>query len=103
MTPKELTRPERIKGLLQPDVVIPLNQTVAGPLDLLWLREALAERLRPPATSEGSVQRMVRFKLETWAALTEMAERLQAEGTSASPTRLAALLVEAGLAQLQAA
>jgi hypothetical protein len=46
---------------------------------------------------------MVRFKLETWAALTEMAERLQAEGTSASPTRLAALLIEAGLAQLQAA
>jgi hypothetical protein len=54
MTPKELTRPERIKGLLQPDVVIPLNQTVAGPLDLLWLREALAERLRP-TTEVGSL------------------------------------------------
>lgn len=107
MARKKRVCPERVKSLLQPDVMISLNQTMAGPLDLLRLREALAERLRSsadqPSVQEGAIQRMVRFKPETWAALNEMAGRFQAEGASTSPTRLAEWLIEAELEQLQTA
>jgi len=107
MARKDLTNSERVKLLLRPDVVIPLDQFAAGPLDWLRLREALAERFRSSEDKaidpRRSIQCMVSFKPETWAALNGMAERLQVEGMSASPSRLAELLIEAGLAQLQTA
>lgn len=77
-----------------------------GPLGLAQLRAEVSERLRSsggrPTDPDWTVRRVVPFREAGWAELQEFAARLTAQGRSVSPAQLAALLIERGLAQLEA-
>jgi hypothetical protein len=60
---------DRLKKLLQPDVVIELGEMVSGPLDLLQLKEHLdqgrSSQTGQSTTLEPTVERRIQFKPET--------------------------------------
>ena len=92
------TQTEHLKELVRPDVVIELGAMVSGPLDLLRLKDRLEQsRLfqnGESTTSEPTVERLIKFKAETWEALNRLAEQLEARGTCVTPAEVAKLLVE---------
>ena len=92
------TQTDHLKELLRPDVVIESGAMVSGPLDLLQLKDRF-ERSRQSrndesATPEPTVERLIKFKAETWDALNRLAEQLEAQGTCVTPAEVAKLLVE---------
>lgn len=92
------TQADHLKEVLRPDVVIDLGALVAGPLDLLQLKDRI-ERSRlsqngESTPSEPTVERLIKFKAETWEALNRLAEQLEAQGTCVTPAEVAKLLVE---------
>lgn len=98
------TQTDHLKELLRPDVVIESGAMVSGPLDLLQLRDRL-ERSRQSqngesATAEPTVERLIKFKAETWDALNRLAEQLEAQGTCVTPGEVAKLLVESTIDRL---
>src|SRR5216684_8564159 len=98
------TQTDHLKELLRPDVVIESGAMVSGPLDLLQLRDRF-ERSRQSqngesATSEPTVERLIKFKAETWDALNRLAEQLEAQGTCVTPAEVAKLLVELNIDRL---
>lgn len=98
------TQTDHLKELLRPDVVIESGAMVSGPLDLLQLKDRF-ERSRQSqndesATSEPTVERLIKFKAETWDALNRLAEQLEAQGTCVTPAELAKLLVESTIDRL---
>ena len=82
------------------------ESTSGGPLDLLQLRAALNHRLVSaggrPSDPEWSIRRLVPFKAEQWRELEGMAIECSKEGQKVSPSQLAAVLIEEGLAKLKA-
>ncbi len=98
------TQTDHLKELLRPDVVIESGAMVSGPLDLLQLKDRF-ERSRQSqndesATSEPTVERLIKFKAETWDALNRLAEQLEAQGTCVTPAEVAKLLVESTIDRL---
>ena len=91
------TQTDHLKKLLRPDVVIELEAMVSGPLDLLQLKDRLERShlsQNGESTSEPTVERLIKFKAETWEALNRLAEQLEAQGTCVTPAEVAKLLVE---------
>jgi hypothetical protein len=97
-----MVQTERLKRLLQPDVVLELGKLVSGPLDLLHLKEQLDRRRQSQgdtlAVAEPTIERLIQFKPETWEALNQLAEQLEAQGACVTPAQVAALLIESSLA-----
>ncbi len=95
---------ERLKTLLQPDVVAELGARVRGPLDLLQLREQMEQwrrsRGEQVTASAPVVERVIAFKPETWERLNGLAAQLASPDVSVTPAQLAAWLIESGLAGL---
>ena len=95
---------ERMKTLLQPDVVAEWGRRVCGPVDLLQLREQMEQGRRSrgeQATVPAPVvERVIAFKPETWEQLNGLAAQLAAPHAAVTPAQLAAWLVESGLAGL---
>lgn len=77
-----------------------------GPLGLLQLRAEVEHRLRStggrPTDPDWTVRRVVPFRADGWAELEQLSARLTSSGRSVSPAQLAALLIERGLADLEA-
>ena len=95
---------ERLKTLLQPDVVAELGLGVRGPVDLLQLREQVEQwrrsRGEQAAAPPPVIERVIAFKPETWEQLNGLAAQLAAPDAAVTPAQLAAWLVESGLAGL---
>jgi hypothetical protein len=95
---------ERLKTLLQPDVVAELGLLVRGPVDLQQLREQMEQGRRSRGEQAAApapvVERVIAFKPETWERLNRLAAQLAAPEAAVTPTQLAAWLVETGLAGL---
>ena len=72
---------ERMKTLLQPDVVAELGARVRGPVDLLQLREQLEQwrwlRGEEAAAPAPVVERVIAFKPETWEQLNGLAAQFE--------------------------
>lgn len=98
------TQTERLKALLQPDVVAELGVRVRGPVDLLQLREQVEEWRRSrdaqAAAPAPVIERMITFELDTWEQLDRLAAQLAAPEAAVTPAQLAAWLVKSGLAGL---
>jgi hypothetical protein len=98
------TQTERLKALLQPDVVAELGLLARGPVDLLQLREQVEQwrrsRSEQVAAPAPVVERVIALKPETWERLDRLAAQLAAPEAAVTPTQLAAWLVETGLAGL---
>jgi hypothetical protein len=96
---------KEIAAVLRADRVVELEREAWGPLDMLILSEEVERRIRPgrgrPTDPSWDVQRLVRFKGETWQALDEISRDLRAQGTSISPGQLAAILIERGVEALK--
>ncbi len=91
---------ERLKKLLQPDVVMDLGVRVRGPLDLLQLRGQVEQWQQARAAQTPAVERVIAFKPETWEQLNGLAAQLAAPGAVVTPAQLATWLVESSLAGL---
>lgn len=67
----------------------------------------VAERLRSsggrPTDPTWSLARQVPFSSETWASLQRLSEEVSGRGRKVGPGQMAAILVEGGLSDLQAA
>jgi hypothetical protein len=85
---------------------IPLDRLPSqGPLDLLELRAEVQRRIRStggrPTDPAWDVRRLVPFRKEGWQELERLARVCEQEGQHVSPSQLAALLIERGLASLK--
>ncbi|MBI5515220.1 MAG: hypothetical protein HY909_15695 [Deltaproteobacteria bacterium] len=97
--------PARVSAALGSSRVVPVRGTPSrGPLDLLALRAEVERRLRSsggrPTDPDWTMSRIVRFQPARWEDLEQLAGTLSQEGRSVSPSQLAAMLVERGLAEL---
>lgn len=68
-----------------------------GPLDLLHLRSMVAELREAPE----AVDCRLRVSAESWRELESLASELRTEGEDVTPTQLARLLLERGVAALR--
>ena len=93
---------ERMKTLLQPEVVTEWGLRVRGPVDLLQLREQMEQgrRSRSEQVTAPVVERVIAFRPETWEQLNGLAAQLAAPHAAVTAAQLAAWLVESGLAGL---
>ena len=101
-------RPSRLKKALGAQAVIPLPGLPSqGPLDLLQLREELANRLRStggrPSDPEWDLRRVIPLKKERWDQLKGLAAELSGGGREVSASQLAAALLERALESLEGA
>lgn len=101
-------REDRIAEALGAERIIPLERLPSqGPLDLLELRTEIRRRLRStggrPTDPNWDVRRLVPFRREGWQELERLAKACEKEGQHVSPSQLAALLIERGLASLKKA
>jgi hypothetical protein len=80
------------------------QKRVAGPLDMLALRQEFDERLRStggrPTDPSWKLSRQVPFKEESWSRLQNIAGEVGASGRRVGPAQVAALLVESSLEEL---
>src|SRR5947208_9151023 len=101
----DATETNRFEQLLQPEILTNLGAMVSGPLDLLQLKDRLAQwRLSQDGhsrTSEPTVERTIQFQPETWEALSRLADDLEEQGASVTAAEVATLIIESGLAQIQ--
>ena len=77
------------------------QRKIAGPMDMLALRQEVGERLQSsggrPTDPSWTVSRQVPFKEESWARLQDIASEVGALGRRVGPAQVAALLVENSL------
>lgn len=105
--PVDASRPEDVALALGASrhVALP-SRGAQGPLGLVQLRAEVAERLRSsggrPTDPAWTVRRVVPFRPSGWAELEVLAARLTSAGRTVSPAQLAAVLIERGLAELEA-
>jgi DNA-binding transcriptional MerR regulator len=78
---------------------------VAGPLDMLALRDQFSARLRSsggrPTDPSWNVTRQVPFKGDTWTRLQDLASDVGASGRRVGPAQVAAVIIENGLQELE--
>lgn len=88
----------RVAGALGSNRVVTLgNLPSGGPLDLLHLRELVAEIQRKTPTVDCHVP----LSEASWSQLVTLAAELRAEGQEVSPSELARLLLERGVDALK--
>lgn len=95
----------RIGNALGSSRIVPVSEGPSrGPLDLFHLRTEVERRLKSsggrPTDPDWTMTRVVRFQPSRWEELEQLAAMLSHEGHSVSPSQLAAMLVERGLAEL---
>ena len=105
--PVDPSRPEDVALALGASRHVALSpHSAQGPLGLVQLRSEVADRLRSsggrPTDPTWTVRRVVPFRPSGWAELEVLAARLTSAGRAVSPAQLAAVLIERGLAELEA-
>lgn len=103
MASRRARRRDAIARALGASRVIPLGtRRLGGPLEWLALAHAVQSRLVSsggrPTDPSWDTKRLVPFRRETWARLSEEAEAMSAEGRKVGPAQLAAMLIEKELA-----
>lgn len=97
---------KHIQKALGASRVVPVKAPSQGPLDLLELKADLGRRLKSaggrPSDPEWSIRRLVPFKEDKWNELEGFARQWSEDGQKVSPSQLAAVLIEEGLARLKA-
>lgn len=77
------------------------RRRIAGPLDLLALREEFNQRLRSsggrPTDPAWTMARQVPFKEDSWTRLQDLAREVGVSGRRVGPAQVAALLIESSL------
>jgi hypothetical protein len=104
-TERKKLDPARVSKALGSSRVVAVADTPSrGPLDLLQLRVEVERRLKSsggrPTDPEWTMTRAVRFQPSRWQELEQLAATLSQEGSTVSPSQLAAMLVERGLVEL---
>lgn len=97
---------ERLAEALGAARVVDLKSgSVAGPLDMLALRDQFSARLRSsggrPTDPSWNVTRQVPFKEDTWARLQDVASDVGVSGRRVGPAQVAAVIIENGLQELE--
>jgi hypothetical protein len=97
--------PARVARALGSKRVVPMsNAPSRGPLDLLHLRMEVDRRIKSsggrPTDPEWTMTRVVRFQPTRWEELENLALTLSQDGSTVSPSQIAAMLVERGLDEL---
>jgi hypothetical protein len=100
------SRTDEIAEALGASRVVPLERLPSqGPLDLVELRTEVQGRLRStggrPTDPDWDIRRLVPFRKEDWRELERLAKMCETEGQRVSPSQLAALLIERGVAGLK--
>ncbi|MBL8680121.1 MAG: hypothetical protein JNK05_13180 [Myxococcales bacterium] len=104
-TERKRLDPTRVGKALGSSRVVSVPGTPSkGPLDLLQLRVEVEQRIKStggrPTDPDWTMTRVVRFQPSRWEELEQLAATLSQEGKSVSPSQIAAMLVERGLAEL---
>ena len=89
---------DRVRSALGSSRVIELpGLPSGGPIDLLHLRSRVAELREEPQ----AVECRMRVSAESWRELEALAAELATDGQEVTPTQLAGLLLERGVAALR--